>query len=161
VGSSTGYFDLVGLTSATPDTRLNNPLGVAIDSNGAIYVADYSNYVVRKLSGGLLSTIAGTGSSTLTVGGGTAITTPMRPSSVAVDSSGNLFIASDNSHVIYELTTGGAFSTVAGVWNTCTFADGALGTGKLCNPRQVAVGPDGSVYIADFSNSRVRKVTAG
>jgi sugar lactone lactonase YvrE len=159
VGHSYAYFDMVGLTTPSTDTRLNNPMDVAVDGTGAIYVADYNNYVVRKLSGGVLSTIAGNGSSTVSLGS-TALSTGMRPIGVTVDSASNLYVTSFNGNVIYQVTPSGGISVIAGVQNSCAFADGALGTGQLCRPYQVAIGPDGSLYIADYANSRVRKIAS-
>jgi hypothetical protein len=158
-GSNFGYFDLVGLTSANPDTRLNSPTDVAVDGSGAVYVADYSNFRVRKLSGGVLTTIAGSGSSTPLLGAN-ALATGMRPIGLTVDSGGNVYVASDNGHVVYQVTPSGGISIIAGAQNTCTFADGALGANRLCRPSQVAIGADGSLYIADLNNDRVRKVAA-
>ena len=146
-------------TAATPDNRLNSPSDVAVDGGGAIYVADYGNYVVRKLSGGVLSTIAGNGSSTASLGAN-ALATGMQPVGVTVDSAGNLYVVSANGHVVYQVTPTGAISVIAGTQNSAGFADGAPGSGKLYTPYQVAIGPDQSLYIADFNNRRVRKIAS-
>jgi sugar lactone lactonase YvrE len=157
VGQNFGYFDLIGLTGATPDPRLYYPTGVGVDTNGAVYVADYDSYRIRKLAGGVLSTIAGNGSSTAALGS-TALTTALRPVGVTTDSAGNVYATSDNGHVVYQITPAGGITVVAGTQSTAGFADGVPGTGRLNAPYQVAIGPDGSIYIADFNNHRVRKI---
>src|SRR6185436_9458215 len=77
-----------------------------------------------------------------------------------LDKDGNLYVASENGHVIYRLTPGvsGTISVVAGKLNAAGFLNGVPGTGTLYAPRQVAIGSDGSLYIADYNNQRVRKV---
>jgi len=157
VNSTYAYFDLIGLTSFTPDTRVYYPTGVGVDPNGAVYVADYSNYRIRKLAGGVLSTIAGTGSSSPSLGS-TALTTSLRPLGVTADSAGNVYATSDNGHVVYQITPAGGISVIAGTQNTAGSADGIPGTGRLNSPWQVTIGPDGSIYIADYNNHRVRKI---
>jgi hypothetical protein len=157
VGSYYGYFDLVGLTSATPDTRLYYPAAVTVAANGDIFVADTSNYRVRKLSNGVLSTVAGNGATSANLGA-TALTTALEPRGVIVDGAGNLYVSSENGHVVYQITPAGAISIVAGTQNSAQFEDGAPGVGNLYSPHQVAMGADGSLYIADYNNHRVRKV---
>jgi mucin-19 len=160
VNSTLAYFDLIGLTTVTPDPRLSNPAGVAVDGNGAIYVADYGNYRVRKLSGGVLSTIAGNGSTT-SVLGTSALSSAMHPIGVTVDSANNVYAADVNGHVIWQVTPSGGISIVAGTLNSSGSANGIPGTGKLFTPYQVAIGANGSLYIADFNSNKVRKITAG
>src|SRR6185295_459882 len=139
------------------EVRLNNPQGVAVATNGDVYLADTNNYRVRKLSGGVLTTVAGSGSTTMSFNAN-PLQAGINPRSVAVDNAGNVYILSGSGAVVYQLSTAGVLSVVAGTQGSAGFVNGIPGTGRLNNPYQIAIGADGSLYIADYSNQRVRKV---
>jgi hypothetical protein len=142
--------------------HLNSPAGVAVDSSGNVYIADESNCLVREVSGGNITTIAGK-SPSLACGysgdGGAATSAELYyPFGVAVDASGNVYIADEYNHVIRKVS-GGTISTFAGTNIAGYTGDGGPATSaELYYPPQVAVDAVGNVYIADQYNQRIRKV---
>ncbi|MFE7645341.1 NHL domain-containing protein [Streptomyces phaeoluteigriseus] len=151
-----------GLATAA---RLNYPSGVAVDSAGDLYIADYRNHRVRKvtMTDGKISTVAGTGAGTFGADGVPATSAPLHyPHGVAVDSSGDLYIADSSNHRVRKVTmTDGRISTVAGTGAGTFGADGVPATSApLNNPTAVMVDSTDTLYIADCNNHRIRKVTA-
>jgi uncharacterized protein (TIGR03437 family) len=158
-GSGTGY---TGDGAAATSASLNQPLGVAADASGNLYIADYGNHCIRKVaSGGTISTFAGVGAAGYDGDGGKAASAHLSgPRGVAVDAAGNVYIADSLNHVIRMVKTDGTISTVAG--NGVAGFSGDLGpaTRAMLNlPRGVAVDAGGNIYIADYFNSRIRKVS--
>jgi sugar lactone lactonase YvrE len=141
---------------------LSSPLGITLDSSGNLYIADQYNVVIRKVSGGNISTIAG--NNTLGYGfsgdGGPATSAELSyPTDVAVDNAGNVYIADQNNYRIREVNTLGIMSTFAGNGGASYQGDGGLAVEtSLYSPSGVAVDAAGDVLIADFYNERVRLV---
>jgi uncharacterized protein (TIGR03437 family) len=138
--------------------------GLAIDSAGNLYIADSGHSRVRKVdAGGIISTVAGNGTTGFSGDGGAATSAQLNtPSGVALDSAGNLYICDQGNGRIRKVTTAGTISTVAGKGNGFTLGDGGPATsGELANPIDVALDSAGNIYIADLGNERIRKVTAG
>ena len=141
---------------------LSSPYGVAIDSQNRVYVADSVLHAVRRINAdGTMTTIAGTGTSGNTGDGGPAtsarLNTPVR---LAFDAAGNLFIADSGNNKIRRVTPAGIISTVVGTGTAGNTGDGGQATSaRLRTPYDVAFGPDGSMYIADRANHKIRKVT--
>ncbi|MFE4217160.1 RICIN domain-containing protein [Streptomyces sp. NPDC056844] len=149
-----------GLATAA---RLNRPTGVAVDSDGVLYIADYGGHRVRKIgTDGKISTFAGTGSGTFGGDGGQAVSAQLRsPYGVAVDGEGNLYIADRGNHRVRKVTPDGNISTIAGTVSSGFSGDGGqAASAKLDNPFSVVVDSTGALYIADYGNHAVRKVTA-
>ncbi|MFE7842175.1 RICIN domain-containing protein [Streptomyces sp. NPDC057474] len=145
--------------------RLNLPMGVAVDSAGDLYIADYANHRVRKvtMTDGKIKTVAGTGAATYGADDVPATRAPLNhPTGVAVDSAGDLYIADYANHRVRKVTmTDGKISTVAGTGAATFGADGVPATSApLHAPMAVVVDSAGALYIADCNNHRVRKVTA-
>ena len=143
--------------------RLRNPNAVTFDAAGNMYIADWNNHRIRKVdSSGIITTIAGTGTAGYTTGGGSATSARLySPNGLAVDASGNLYIADQNNHRIRKVTSGGAISTVAGNGARGFWGDGGPATlAALNTPYGVAVDASGNIYIADSNNYRIRKVTS-
>jgi len=143
---------------------LNRPGGVALDGAGNLYIADSNDHVIRKVAAnGVISTVAGNaalGSGYSGDGGSATLAKLNAPNGVAVDSAGNLYIAECNNNVVRKVTAAtGIISTFAGNNTAGVSGDGGAATAAQLNcPSGVAIGPGGSVYIADTGNNWVRKV---
>ncbi len=137
--------------------QFSAPRGIAVDSSGNLYVADSSNHTIRKLTAaGVVTTFAGTAGTT---GGVTA--TPGKfsePFGVATDSAGNVYVADTNNNAIRKITPVGVVTTLAG-GNGMGSSDGVGSGAKFAEPHGVAVDTIGNVYVSDFMNSTVRKLT--
>jgi uncharacterized protein (TIGR03437 family) len=155
-----GYSGDGGLATSA---QLATPTGVAVDASGNVYIADRGNNRIRKVSAnGIITTVAGNGSSAYFGDGGSATSAELyNPSGVAVDASGNLYIADYGNQRIRKVSAAGIITTVAGNGSQGYPGDGGPATSaELYNPSGVVVNTSGSVYIADTSNSRIRKVSA-
>ena len=151
-GSTNGYTDGTG-TSA----QFYNPFGVAVDGAGNVYVADLYNHRIRKITAsGVVSTLAGNGTYGYTDGTGTSAKFN-RPTGIAVDGAGNVYVADLSNHRIRKITTSGVVSTLAG--STYGYTDGTGTSAKFYYPSGVAVDGAGNVYVADYHNHRIRKIT--
>lgn len=160
-GNRTAGFS--GDSGAATSAQLNLPLGLAFDSSGNLYIADSFNNRIRKVSGGTITTVAGNGTGGYS-GDKAAATSAelLSPAGVAVDSSGNLYIADTFNHVIREVSSSGTITTFAGN-NTGGYAGdgGAATSAELDFPTGVAVDSSGNVYIADSGNRVIRQVSGG
>jgi|GEM_PF-402256 len=147
-----------GSTNATgTDASFNNPTDIAVDGSGNVYVADAGNYLIRKITpSGVVTTLAGSGSAVSTDGAGTSASFD-KPSGIAVDGSGNVYVADYNSHLIRKITPSGVVTTLAGSSLGSTDATGA--SASFYNPLGVAVDGSGNIYVADFRNHKIRKIT--
>lgn len=148
--------------SAATAALIAFPERVALDSKGAVYVADSSNHKIRKIVAGQISTLAGTGIPGFSGDGGPANAAQLdTPSGVAVDASGNVYIVDSSNYVVRKVDTNGNISTFAGEpGQPGKTGDGGPATqAQIYTAGNVAVDSAGNVYIADEYNSAVRKVT--
>jgi len=162
--AGTGTEGYSGDGGPATGAQLSSPTGVAVDSSGHLYIADYSNHRIRRVGPlGNIGTVAGTGTVGYSGDGGPAASAQLRyPYGVAVDSSGNLYIAEFFGHRIRKVTPGGTISTAAGTGTAGYSGDGGPATSaQLNHPTGVAVDSSGNLYIADCLNDRIRKVTPG
>jgi RHS repeat-associated protein len=189
-----GYQDIPGIGDVGDggpaiDAGFNAPASVAVDTSGNIYIADTYNNLIRKVTAatGNISTVAGTVTPTLgdyndgySGDGGSATSAELNlPSGIALDTSGNLYIADSCNNLIRKVTAAGIISTVAGNvtpllsatstlcgYNTAYPNNGYSGDGGLAtsaelnSPGGIAVDASGNLYIADTVNNRVRFVAA-
>jgi len=140
--------------------RFNQPAGLAVDAAGNIFVSDFVNSEIRKIApGGVVTTFAGTGTAGSANGTGT-LASFNGPSGMAFDASGNLYVADRYNNMIRMITPAAVVSTFAGS-TTASFLD-ATGTAARFNI-PIAIGFDaaGNMYIADYGNNRIRKITPG
>ena len=152
-GGSEGFSDGSG-TQASFDT----PSGLAMDSDGNLYVADTGNNRIRKITPeGLVSSIAGDGTSGY-ADGPAAQARFNGPIGVAVDVDGNVYVADTYNDRIRRISTDGQVTTVAG-GATPGYADGAATAALFDTPCGIAVAHDGSIFVADTANNQIRKIT--
>ncbi|MBC7514190.1 MAG: hypothetical protein H7234_07115 [Herminiimonas sp.] len=138
--------------------RFSSPQGVAVDHSGTIYVADSINNLIRKIStSGVVTTLAGSGISGIADGTGTAASFS-NPLALAVDAQGVVYVCDAGNNAIRRIDTAGVVTTLAG-GGSAGFADAQGGAARFNSPRGVAVSSRGDVYVADFANHRIRKVT--
>jgi sugar lactone lactonase YvrE len=148
-----GFADGAGAAA-----EFNGPMGMAVDGEGNIIIADYCNHRVRKITpDGTVSTLAGSGRQGFSDGAGAAAQFNY-PIGVAVDGEGSIIIADNFNHRVRKITPDGTVSTLAGS-RSAGFADGAGAAAQFDCPRGVAVDGEGNIIIADYNNDRVRKIT--
>jgi uncharacterized protein (TIGR03437 family) len=147
-----------------PATRasLNNPIGLAVDASGNLYIADTYNHRIRKISpDGAITTVAGSGVASYSGDGGAATAAGLnKPIGVAVDAAGSLYIVDADNARIRKVPRGGIITTVAGNGIAGYSGDGGPAvSASLYYPPAVAADPSGSLYIADEYNHRIRRVS--
>lgn len=153
-GSSDGYKSAA---------RFNYPSGVAVDAAGNVFVADASNCTIRKITpSGFVTTIAGMAQQAGTADGSGSGARFWSPRSLAVDSSGNIFVADTYSHTIRKITRSGNVTTFAGTADPG--APGSLVDGKGAGARfsyvyGIAIDRAGVLWVADSGNGAIRKIT--
>jgi len=161
-GNGTGGFS--GDGGPATSAGLNSPFGVAVDGSGNLYVADTGNYRVRRVApNGIITSVAGNGTQAFSGDGGPATSASLvYATGLAVDGSGNLYIADRDSQRIRRVDTNGVITTVAGNGTAGSSGDGGPATSaSLSYPNGVAVDGGGNLYIADSSNNpRIRRVGA-
>lgn len=145
----------------------NSHIGLAVDVNGNLYIADSGSNRVRKVSAsGVITTVAGAGGlgdPGFSGDGGPATAAKLQaPSGVAVDQQGNIYIADTGNGRIRKIDTIGTITTVAGRGNGTAAGDGGPAlNAQLANPSDVAIDAQNNLYIADFGNNAIRKVDRG
>ena len=144
--------------------QLDEPRRIFVDSSDNLYIADTRNHRIRKVdASGIITTVAGTGSSGFSGDGGLATLAQLdEPHGVFVDSSGNIYIADRKNHRIRKVDGAtGIITTVSGRPGSGFSGDGGLATDAKHNqPRGIFKDSSGNLYIADTDNHRIRKVDA-
>lgn len=161
--AGTGEQGFSGDSGPATSAQLDSPAGVAVDAAGTIYIADTHNQRIRKVDlAGIITTVAGTGTAGFSGDNGPAASATLsNPSALAVDSSGNIYIADTDNHRIRKIT-GTTITTVAGNGEQGFSGDGSAATSAaIDSPNGVAVDATGTIYIGDTHNQRIRKVSGG
>lgn len=140
--------------------QFNQPLDVAVDNNGVLYVADNLNHGIRKITpDGVVSTVAG-GAAGFS-DGDVATSLFRNPSGLTVDDAGNIYVADRLNHRIRKIDmASGQVSTVAGAGTTGT-RDGLAEEAQFNSPYGIEVDADGSIVVADLSNNKIRMIENG
>jgi sugar lactone lactonase YvrE len=140
--------------------RFNLPKGIAIDSSGALGIADTGNNEVRKVSNGTVSTLAGTNRSSAGSDDGPLLSARFYyPFDLARDANGNFFVADFANNTIRKITPDGIVSTIAGAVGVEGYVDGVGSAARFNQPAGVAVDRFGNVYVGDSNNYVIRKIT--
>ncbi len=153
-GSGTaGYLDGTGAVA-----QFNIPIGLTIDSQDNLFVSEYGNNRIRKITPtGVVTTIAGSGISGTNDAFGVAAQFN-RPWGITIDTQDNLYVADYGNHTIRKITTSGAVSTIAGVPGTSGNTDGIGANAQFYFPAGIISDSQGKLYVADTSNHRIRMV---
>ncbi len=156
-----GTYGFGGDGGPAKSALLGNPLGVAVDPTGTVFIADTESQRVRRVdTNGIIITVAGNGLRSFGGDGGPAIDAKLDdPLEATFDREGNMYIADRWNHRVRRVDTNGVITTVAGNGTPVFSGDGGLATtASLRFPVSVAVDQEGNIYIADLSNKRIRKV---
>ena len=150
-----GYAD-----GAALQAKFRLPNNVAVDRAGNVYVADTANDVIRKITpDGTVSTLAGVAHSRGSADGQGGNARFWAPFGIALDASGNVYVADTANNTIRKITPDGVVTTLAGLAGQPGYADGANSAARFRNPWSVAVDSAGNVFVADMSNDTIRKIT--
>ncbi|HEY1527899.1 MAG TPA: NHL repeat-containing protein [Candidatus Angelobacter sp.] len=160
-GNGTAGFS--GDGGLATNAQLSAPLFISVDSAGDLFINDFNNGRIRKVStSGIISTVAGNGTTGFSGDGGPATSALLSsPNGIAADNAGNLFIADTGNDRIRKVTNVGIISTIAGTGVPGFSGDGGAAiSAELKAPFGIAADNAGNLYIGDFGNQRVRKVTS-
>ncbi|RKZ90335.1 MAG: hypothetical protein DRR19_10400 [Candidatus Parabeggiatoa sp. nov. 1] len=152
-----------GIINTVAGLNLNNPRGIAFGPDGGLYIADTRNHRIRRVGvNGIFNTVVGRGHYAFSGDGGLATEAGINPVDIAFGPDGSLYIVDVWNYRIRRVGVDGIINTVAGKNREKKFSgDGGLATeANLYSPQSIAFGPDGSFYIADSGNSRIRRVSS-
>ena len=160
--AGTGAAGFGGDGGPALSAMLAGPRSVAVDHAGNVFVADSDNNRIRRVDGsGAITTVVGTGVAGFSGDSGPAVDAQIhRPFAIAIDKSGNLWLADSDNQRIRKVDAAGTISTVAGTGVAGFNGDGQASAAQLSNPRGLAVDPAGNVLVADTTNNRIRRITA-
>jgi sugar lactone lactonase YvrE len=159
VSTLAGTAGIAGSANTADGTpSFDYPIGIAASSSGVVYVADTGNHTIRKITAaGVVTTLAGTAGTNGSVDDTGAAASFESPYGVAVDAGGTVYVADTGNSNIRQITSGGVVTTLAGM-GFDSAGDGTAASAGFSSPNGLAVGPSGSLYIADTMNHTVRKL---
>jgi sugar lactone lactonase YvrE len=161
VGGDSPRCGYTGDGGTATSAELYYPYGVAVDSKGSVYIADYQEDVIRKVTAGTITTIAGIGGLAGYSGDGGPATSALLngPVAVAVDPTGNVFIAEYGNSRVREINAAtGIITTIAGTGNSTFSGDGLATSNSVYAPQGIAVDKNDNVFVSDY-NQRVRWIS--
>jgi len=139
--------------------RFNYPSGIATDTAGNLYIADTDNDTVRKVTAsGVVTTLAGSAQVTGSLDGAGSAARFQDPSGVAVDASGNIYVADTLNHILRKVSPSGVVTTIAGLAGIDGTVDDAGSNARFRAPQGLAIDGAGNLFVADTSNHTIRKV---
>jgi sugar lactone lactonase YvrE len=154
-GGQTGSLDGAGSAA-----QFDQPSGLAIDSQGNLYVADTGNSTIRKVTpSGVVTTLAGTAGMTGSADGQGSAALFSSPTGIALDSSGNVYVTDTGNGTIRKITASGDSSTIAGTPGTMGSSNGTGADALFNAPTGISVDPSGNLYVADSGNDTIRVIT--
>ena len=146
------------------NAQLQNPTGLAMDAQGNLYIADWSDHRIRKVdNAGIITTVVGNGTGGYNGDNITATSAELNyPAGIAVDANGNLYISDSKNQLIRKVGTDGIITTIAGTTGVKSFTgDGGLATkATLKYPYSIALDAIGNILFSDQNNYRVRKINS-
>jgi sugar lactone lactonase YvrE len=158
------FSTLAGVGCASTDgsnaaARFFYPKGGALDTSGNLYFADSGNDTIRKITpAGVVSTLAGLAGSAGSANGPNSTARFYNPSGVAVDASGNVYVADTGNHTVRMITATGVVSTIAGKAGNYGAVDGTNSDARFDHPMRVALDAGDNLYVADTGNHTIRKL---
>lgn len=160
--AGTGVHGFAGDDGAATLARLASPMALAVDGFGGLYIADAGNHRIRFIApNGTIRTIAGTGLPGASGDGGAAVSAQlMSPAGLVADFLGNLYIADTGNNRVLKIGRDGVVNVIAGTSQAGYSGDSGPATAAQLNaPQAIAIDADGTIYVADTGNNRIRKLT--
>jgi RHS repeat-associated protein len=161
--AGTGTAGFSGDGGPATQAELNNPTGIAFSPDGSLYFSDFFNNRIRKIDrNGVITTIAGTGTAGFSGDGGPATQAQLNiPWSLTIGRDGSIYFVDDGNNRVRRISPDGIITTVAGTGSPGFSGDGGPATqAQIGGACRVRIGPDGSLYVIDPNNHRVRRVGA-
>jgi len=145
---------------AGSEARFNNPTRPTVDVDGNVYVTDYVNHTIRKITpAGVVTTLAGTAGATGSTDGTGSEARFNGPLGITIDVIGNLYVTEFGNHTIRKITPAGVVTTLAGSAGVPGSTDGTGSEARFNGPKGLSVDAESNVYVADFGNHTIRKIT--
>jgi sugar lactone lactonase YvrE len=156
-GSTYGSLNGVG-----PTAQFGMPVGMAVASDGTVYVAGYEDHTIRKITpGGVVTTLAGMPGVPGSADGTGSGARFNKPAVLVLEATGSLLVTDSFNHTIRRVTTAGVVTTVAGLAGYPGSVDGTTSTARFNGPVGIAVDDDGNIYLTEDGNHIIRKIASG
>ena len=154
VAGQSGFLD-----GAAATAEFGAPLGLAVATNGTVFIVDGGNHVVRELNNGVVSTLAGNPKIWGSADGSGTNALFNSPCGVTLDGQGNLWVSDTDNDTIREVTSGGKVTTIAGLAGVDGTNDGPAAAARFCHPAELAFDPQGNLLVADSFNHTLRSIS--